>query len=160
MKRFSTVSFRYQLHRAFVAAMLGVAALALLGKAAHAQACGDPEAVPEAVFFSFDELLGELFPLTPEECEKIAKTGVAACHAAVSDSVQCTQSLFKSGRKARKTACGSLESAERAECIASAETVLDAAEADLENSATAADAVCDGELAGALSAECLGELTK
>ena len=38
MKRFDAPYIRHQLHRLFVASMLAVAALALLGKAAHAQA--------------------------------------------------------------------------------------------------------------------------
>jgi hypothetical protein len=44
MRRFPNAStIRYQLHRIFVTAMLAVAVLALLGKAAHAQ-CRDIEA--------------------------------------------------------------------------------------------------------------------
>ena len=156
MKRLTTSSFRYHLHRAFVAAMLGIAALALFGKAAHAQPCSDPEAVPEAVFFAFDEILGDVFPLTEPECEKVVKTGVSACHAAVADAVHCTQSLFKSGLKARKTACKTLEGEEATACFESAQTQLDAAAQDLEMSAAAADMECDGVFANELADECLG----
>ena len=51
MKRFPRASYlRDQLHRLFVTAMLALAALALLGKAAHAQtSCGDITDPPDAV---------------------------------------------------------------------------------------------------------------
>lgn len=50
MKRFARWSrLRDQLHRLFVTAMLALAALALLGKAAHAQtSCGDITNQPHA----------------------------------------------------------------------------------------------------------------
>ena len=51
MKRFPNAStIRHQLHRIFVTAMLAVAVLALLGKAAHAEACGNLSDPSEAVY--------------------------------------------------------------------------------------------------------------
>jgi hypothetical protein len=44
MKRLDARTIRYQLHRLFVTTMLALAALALLGKVAHARACDPPPA--------------------------------------------------------------------------------------------------------------------
>jgi len=68
MKRFPKASYiRDQLHRLFVTAMLALAALALLGKAAHAQACGDLGDVPSVVLDDYVETLGGLFPLDADD---------------------------------------------------------------------------------------------
>jgi hypothetical protein len=60
MRRFPNAStIRYQLHRIFVTAMLAVAVLALLGKAAHAQ-CGAASA--KAFADAIPEICLEGFP--------------------------------------------------------------------------------------------------
>jgi hypothetical protein len=155
MKRFDASYIRHQLHRLFVASMLAVAALALLGKAAHAQ-CSDPDDAPVGVYSTFEELVGGRFPLSEAECEKIVKTAVAACHAAVSDAVQCVESLFKSVTKARKTACSPLAGADRTDCNDTLETFLAGVEEDLALEAQDADAICDSDFAESLSDDCLG----
>ena len=64
MRRFANAShIRHQLHRIFVTAMLAVAVLALLSKAAHAQACGNFSETPEAVYGQF---LGASFGLADD----------------------------------------------------------------------------------------------
>jgi hypothetical protein len=156
MKRFPKAPYLLdRLHRLFVTAMLALAALALLGKAAHAQ-CSDPDDAPAGVYSTFEELLGGRFPLSEAECEKIVKTAVAACHSAVSDAVQCVESLFKSVTKARKTACSPLEGEERTDCNESVATLLESVEEDLALEAQEADAVCDSNFAESLSDDCLG----
>jgi hypothetical protein len=155
MKRFDASYIRHQLHRLFVASMLAVAALALLGKAAHAQPCSDPDEAPTGVFATFQELVGGRFPLPEAECAKIVKTAVAACHAAVADSLQCAESLFKSVTKARKTACSPLDGEERTDCNETLETFLADVEEDLALEAQEADAVCDANFAESLSSQCL-----
>lgn len=78
MKRFPKASYiRDQLHRVFVTAMLALAALALLGKAAHAQPCSDPDEARTGVYATFE-----------------ARGHRAA--AAVTDAVQCAAALFES----------------------------------------------------------------
>jgi hypothetical protein len=139
----------------------GVAAagtlVALLLAAAPAEAqCSDADEAPEAVFASFEELVGGLYPLPAQECAKIVKTAVAACHAAVADSVQCVEALFKSVTKARKTACGTLVGEEKTECIESLESFLSDVEEDVALEAEVADGVCDEQFADAISDDCLG----
>jgi len=161
MKRFpNTSTIRYQLQRVFVAAMLAVAVLALLGKAAHAQPCGEIESAPEAVFFMMDELVSGLFPLSDAQCEKIVKTAVAACHDAVADTLRCTLSSLKSASKARKVACSELEPPDRDDCNDTLADFLDDIELDLELEAQDADAVCDNLFADSISDSCLGILPK
>src|SRR5215468_513257 len=85
--------------------MLAVAALALIGEAAHAQ-CGDVSEQPDDVFGIFSDRLEPFAPIgDPAVCAKIVKAASAACHTAVSAVVSCTEGVAGSSYKATKAAC-------------------------------------------------------
>ena len=157
MKRFPSAStLRYQLHRVFVTTLLAIAALALLGKAAHAQeSCGVVADQPEAVFDDMIGVLDAYFPIEDvRTCEKVVKAGVAACHKVVSDAEGCLGSLVGSALKAVKSACA--PTADPATCYADAKDSASAAEASLEADAEEAHLVCDNGFAQSLLDACLG----
>jgi hypothetical protein len=157
MKRLPSAStIRYQLHRLFVTVLLAVAALALLGKAAHAQeSCGGVGDQPEAVLDDMVDVLGLYFPIEDvRTCEKIAKAGVAGCHKAVSDTQSCLGSLIKSTRKAVKSACE--PTVDPATCYGEAKGAAEGAEAAIEEDAEDAHLVCDTEFPNSLLGTCLG----
>jgi hypothetical protein len=156
MKRFpSATTIRYQLHRLFVTALLAIAAVALLGKAAHAQACGDVGDVPATFLDDYIETLGGLFPLSASECEKITKAAVSACHKAVSGSASCATSQISGARKGAKTGCKAQGAGEDA-CNDSLGGVLDGIESLLELEADGAHAECDTSFATQLDSTCRG----
>lgn len=128
--------------------------LAGLGIAAPASAqCTDPDEVPDLVLAVVLELVGGRFLLPEKECDKIAKTAGAACHSAVASALKCSESLFKSVSKARKTACGVEEGDEQDDCEQSLEDFLTVVLAGIEAEAAAADLACD-EGAADLAVDC------
>jgi len=99
MKRFDASYIRHQLHRLFVASMLAVAALALLGKAAHAQPCvGTLEDTPDEIFDFFrreegagknecNDLFGDFFDSYDSEAEVLHNQMHLVCDGAFEDLV-------------------------------------------------------------------------
>jgi len=153
MKRFANPRYvRYQLHRLFVTALLAVAALALIGKAAHAQ-CGNFVAVPGDVFSIFSDRLEPFAPIGDTAiCTKIVKAALAACHAAVSDVASCSEGVATSSYKATKAACAS--SPDPKACAAIAKNQLDIDKAGIEDAAAPAHADCEANVEN-LATHCL-----
>ena len=152
MKRFDAAYIRHQLHRLFVASMLAVAALALLGKAAHAQPCGVIDEQPEEVFTLTANELALLFPLPEAECAKITKGAVSACRKAVSDTRSCLDRQLKSFAKSAKIAC-SVQGDQEA-CDQGFEEEVAAAAASFAEDAALADAGCLDEFAEQIASVC------
>lgn len=159
MKRFPNFPnpswIRFQLERAFVAALLAVAVFALLGKAAHAQqSCGDITEQPETVYSDMLDIMAGYFPIEDAGvCERIVKSAVGACHKAVADAEGCLGSLVGSTLKAVKTACGT--TADPSACTADAKEQAAESEAGQEILADEAHATCDDEFAEAFLEVCL-----
>lgn len=155
MKRFPKAPYVLdRLHRLFVTAMLALAALALLGKAAHAQPCGVIDEQPEEVLTLIAGELEELFPLGEAECAKLTKGAISACQRAVSDTAACLDRQIKSFGKSAKIACGAQGDGEDA-CNESFEAELAGATESFAEDAANADAICEDEFAEAFSSVCL-----
>jgi hypothetical protein len=151
MRRFSNV--RHQVHRLFVTALLGLAVLALLGKAAHAQACGDILEQPESVYETFLNTLAITFPLEdPAACEKLSKAAISACHKAVSDTASCQTSLTSGVLKGTKPVCSTFKN--QSGCLDDAKATADGDKADIASQADSADNECDTEFAAAIANAC------
>jgi type IV secretory pathway TrbL component len=151
MRRFSSV--RHQLHRVFVTALLALAVLALLGKAAHAQACGSIGEQPEAVYDTFLNSLAITFPLGDSAaCEKLTKAAISACHKAVSDTASCHTSLTSGVLKGTKPVCSTFKN--QSGCLDDAKATADGDKADIASQADSANTVCDTEFAGAIANAC------
>jgi hypothetical protein len=154
MKRFDAAYIRHQLHRLFVASMLAVAALALLGKAAHAQPCGVIDEQPEEVLTLTANELALLFPLPEAECAKLTKGAVSACRKAVSDTLACLDRQLKSFAKSAKIAC-SVQGDMQEACDQNFEEEVAGAAASFAEDAALADAGCLDEFAEQISSVCL-----
>lgn len=113
---------------------------------ARAQACGSATDVPVEVLDDFVDTLGGLFPLGADECEKITKSAVAACHKAVSSSAACTAAQISGSRKGAKTGCKVKKSLADS-CDAEFDALLDLAESALEGTVDYAQGECDGTFA-------------
>ena len=152
MKRIDARTIRYQLHRLFVTALLAVAALALLGKAAHAQPCASLAGVPDDLH---DFYVAQLTPLLlpPDECSKIVKGALAACHKAVASTAGCHDSAHRGAFKAQKIACG--VAMDPAQCAADRKSDLDTTLVGIEDFANLQHAVCEEEFALELYLDCL-----
>jgi hypothetical protein len=158
MRRFSNASdVRHHVHRLFVTALLALAVLALIGKAAHAQACGSILEQPEEVYDTFLGQLAITFPIEDASvCEKLTKAAVSACHKAVSDTASCQTSLASGVLKGTKPVCSTFKN--QSGCLDDAKSVADGDKADAAAQAETAHAECDGGFEGAIANACANGL--
>jgi hypothetical protein len=122
--------------RVLLAAAFSAAALLSAAGEARAQACGQPDDVPQSLFDTYNEAIGGLFPLDEPECEKIAASTLATCHKGVAAEVACWNQVIKGIGKGIKVACKA-QGPDEAECLlvlgaelAGAELSLAQSEAD------------------------------
>jgi hypothetical protein len=154
MRRFPNAStIRYQLHRIFVTAMLAIAVLALLGKAAHAQ-CGDIDDQPDDVLGIFSDRFEPYVPIADAAlCAKVTKTAVAACHAALSDWASCQEGVVGSSYKITKAVCATTPDPKA--CAASAKVQLETDRTSIATALAGVGPSCDLAFANAVLQICL-----
>jgi hypothetical protein len=127
--------------RVLLAAAFAAALLSAAGEA-RAQACGQPDDVPQSLFDTYNEVIGGLFPLDEPECEKIAKDVLATCHKGVSAEVACWNHVIKGIGKGIKVGCKA-QGPDEAECLLVLGAELGGAELSLEQAALDGHADCE-----------------
>lgn len=154
MRRFPNAStIRYQLHRIFVTALLAVAVLALLGKAAHAQ-CGNIGDQPDEVLGIYSDRFEPYVPIADAAlCAKVTKTAIAACHAALSDWASCQEGVVGSSYKITKAVCATTQDPKS--CAATAKGQLETDKMGIEEALAEVDPLCDQSFAAAILEICL-----
>lgn len=135
--------------------------LLLSAGSARAQAfteCVFPSNVPESVFFTILDQASSGFGTLPESvCHAIVKKGVATCKSQVKAAAQCFNRALAANYVIAVKQCQQLaDPVDRAACKDDSQATRDGGKDEISASKADGIAVCEGEFAGALGANCEG----